>query len=330
MNLDCPQTMRTEHPDRGILTIAFGSENYIQMALALGRSLRHSSPGLLTSVVTDRPESTFSGIFDYIIPIKKEYGADVIQKLFIDQYSPFHKTLFIDCDSLVFGGLESVFDGMSGGSTIIPDTVYTHCRKHPKPGLNFDVVAAKTGMSELPGFNGGVYYIERGTNSEQIFLQGREILKDYASYGIGKFRSGPNDENVLSVSMALTGFSQRQMPMQVMRETFGLDRPVEIDVLRGRAQLSCYGILWNPVVVHFCSGWHDCGEYRREMRVLALLHSKNRAIRWSAPIYSTWLQVCLQTRAFGKKFWNSVPRPIRLLFHAVHTRVRRLRLAVSL
>jgi hypothetical protein len=38
---------------RGFMTIAFGKERYIDMALSLGRSLKLNSPNIKRAVVTD-------------------------------------------------------------------------------------------------------------------------------------------------------------------------------------------------------------------------------------------------------------------------------------
>ena len=318
--------LQTHNPfSRGILTIGFGNEKYILMAKALGRSLRRSCPGMATAIVTDRTDSTFAGLFDHVIPIQPHRGPDVAQKLFLDLYSPFQSTLFVDCDSLVFRSLDFVFRELAGGPTIIPDPLYFHSREKPKPGIDFDRLEKKTALKEVPGFNGGIYYIEKDTPSQQIFIRAREILGNHEDYGIGTFRSSANDENILALSMALSGFSQETLSSLVMRETFGLDGPLDIDVLRGKASLTCYGITWTPAVVHFCSGWHDCGAYQREMRILSMLASENRGVRWFAPVYSTWLHVCLRIRALRKSVWNSVPRPIRLRYHAILTRVRRIK-----
>ncbi|WP_309398152.1 hypothetical protein [Cerasicoccus maritimus] len=313
---------------RGVITLAFGKEEYIRMGVALGSGLQKFCPELPRAVVTDQPNGPLAELFDIVIPLNPEYGKDVIQKLYLDQYTPFESTLFIDCDCLIFGNLDYVFEGMAGGENIIPDELYFHNLENPKKGIDFALLEEKTGLKELPGFNGGVYYIEKDTLSERTFICARDILQIYPEYGIGKFRSGPNDEIVLSIAMTLVGYTQRKLPKQVMRETFGLDGKMQLDSITGNARLTCYGITYTPSIVHFCSGWRDQKAYEHEMGKLAILRSTAPGALARAHLYEYTLP---PLRAFlrklnqiGKSMWSLVPRPVRLSYYAITARLRRV------
>lgn len=302
---------------KGFLTFAYGRDDYIDLALALGRSLRRFDPEIHRAIVTDRLDGTFDSIFQHVIPMDPNRGEDVVQKLYLDLYTPFRATLFIDCDSLVFHSLAFVFDRLSGGPTIIPDALYFHDRDHPKHGVDFDILQKRAGIRSLPGFNGGAYYVETGTRSSRIFARAREILPEFRDYGIDRFRSGPNDESLLGMAMAEIGHQTVAMPRQVMRETFGLEGEPSLDILRGKAALRCYDINFEPCLVHFCTGWQDLASYRNERRKLELLDSPVPLLAWG---YDCWLRL----RSVIRTAWEFIPRPLRLLFHAFRTRLKRI------
>lgn len=295
------------------------------MGVALGRSLQRFCPDLPRAVVTDQVDGELHQLFDHVIPLEPDRGKDVVQKLYLDRYTPFQATLFIDCDCLAFGPLDYVFEGLRGGKTIIPDKLYFHHVGHPKQGIDFVILEQKTGLSKLPGFNGGVYYIEKGTASERIFERARDILPNYSDYGIGKFRSGPNDEIVLSIAMALEGHESTPLPKHVMRETYGLSGSIDLDSINGRARLRCYDTDYEPSIVHFCSGWRDQLAYTQEMKKLKALQSglplSVMRARWIDFAYPRWVAFKQSLQSLSKRLWSCVPKPCRLTYHAIANRL---------
>ncbi len=304
----------------GVLTIATGSTEYKEMAKTLSRSLRRFSPGLKLAAVTDDAE-TLSGHFDYLVPVDWSRGVGVLQKLSIDLYSPFRCTLFIDCDCIVFRDVRYAFEVFSGGHSIMTTDVYELSRRKPRE-IDFTLMEQRTGQSWLYGFNGGAYYVERGTLSEKIFQQGRKIAKDFKEYGIPEFRIGePNDEYVLAAAMAELRAPVVPCWHQLLQIPVGLESRFRIDVVSGTADFEIYGRNCRPAIVHFCGYFRNWPQYHRECVKLRAFEASNAA-RLSARA----AELCFYLKHLGNAIYPLVPRPIRLAVHAISNRfLRRLR-----
>ncbi|MFO1000097.1 MAG: hypothetical protein U0936_07160 [Planctomycetaceae bacterium] len=306
--------------EAGILTIANGSVPYYEMAKSLAISIRRFSPGIPIAVVTDNPDALKSH-FDLVIPSDPTRGKSVNQKLYIDLYSPFKKTLFIDSDCIVFTDLHYVFDAFEGGNCVISNDVYDLSHRNPRE-LDFSRLEKKTGLNELHGFNGGVYYVEAGTLSETAFRQARSILSDFVGYGIPDFRDGePNDEYVLAIALSVCKVPLAEVSRQVMQIPLGLDGELRLDVISGTVAFSVWGRPVNPAIVHFCGYFRDWPIYSREclkLRVLGKGHWYSVSLAWLAGHYH---DVRIKFRRRSKQVWGLMPRRIRLLSHAVRTRI---------
>lgn len=83
----------------GIITIAMGHQRYERQAEILSLSLKHNMPGLPIAVVSDNPR--LASIAELVIPPLQGVAVGVVQKLYLDHYTPFEETLFIDSDCIV-------------------------------------------------------------------------------------------------------------------------------------------------------------------------------------------------------------------------------------
>ena len=95
---------------KGILTIAIG-KRYCRMSCNLVRSIWQFNPNKMIAIVTDEPKefSALKGPITFV-PFNSSYGEGVRQKLYLDYYTPFEKTLFIDSDCLIYGSLVSIWN----------------------------------------------------------------------------------------------------------------------------------------------------------------------------------------------------------------------------
>lgn len=297
--------------ETGVLTIATGAAEYKEMARALARSLRRFSPRVKLAVVTDDPESLGSH-FDIIVPVDWSRGRGMLQKMYIDLYTPFQRTLFIDCDCLVFRDISYVFHIFAGGRSIISTDVFEISARSPRE-IDFTLMQQRTGQTWLYGFNGGAYYVERGTLSEQVFQQGRRIAANFREYGIPEFRDGePNDEYLLAAAMA-----ELQAPLvpcwqQLLQIPLGLESKFRIDVISGTADFEIYGRNCRPAIVHFCGYFREWPEYRREcIKLSALERSGGSTLRGRIA------ELGHHARRAARTVYPFIPRPIRLTLHAV-------------
>jgi len=98
---------------KGVLTLAFGSKKFADMAVGLALSIRRNSPGQSLAIVTDNATDDRLAIFDYRIPLPEDLPRDLTAKLFLDSLTPFTETLFIDADCLVFKDLSYIWNKLS-------------------------------------------------------------------------------------------------------------------------------------------------------------------------------------------------------------------------
>jgi len=255
--------------DQGIITLAYGMPKYTDMALALGRSLGCHAPGIPRAIVTDRvDDARLRGLFDPVIPLRKEYGSNVRQKLYVDHYSPFRATAFIDCDSLVVRDLQFIFDALKGTGFTVPGEHYL-AEGQTDPFVDVDGALRHFRIPRLPKFNGGLYYFERGDASRQLFDTAREILANWRSLPLHDFRGdGPNDEPILAIAMTLHGQSMHDDGGHMMRTPFGIAGPLDIDVLAGICAFRKEHSRVIPAIVHFAGAWCEHPFYHREVRQL--------------------------------------------------------------
>jgi hypothetical protein len=312
--------------ERGILTIAFGQPFYTELAKSLARSIDRFSPGIPKAVVTDNRESDLLEYYDHVIPVDPERGRDVKQKFFIDLYTPFRKTLFIDSDCLVFGSLDFAFNEFAGGTSIIPDRTFEISFGFHH-GTDFPKLFSKTGFRSIPGFNGGVYYVEKNTVSAEIFRRARVIVEDFPSYGLREFRAGggcPNDELVFGLALAERNSPTVKLSRMLMEAPFGLEGKLHLDVIHGEVDFVRYGERVSPVIVHFCGSFRDLSVYERERGKLAILSRQSSLAPFSASLFGAGFEIRRGISSILSATWRILPNPVRLLAHGVRSRIRRL------
>ena len=243
----------TQPQSRGILTIAFGRPKYIEMAKSLARSLMWHTPSVPRAVVTDSSDPELHDLFTYRIDYRPEYGTNVRQKMYIDRYSPFEKTLFVDSDSLATRGLNSFWSafqsvpfGVCGARLLRAGEVDEH--------LDVDFVMERFGLAGLPKFNGGTYYFNRSREATALFTTARDLLNRSADLKFGDFRGdGPNDESLYSVAMAIHGLTGTDMGDGGMRTLINSTSPLIVDIPRGICTFVKRGRVLTPDIIHFAN-----------------------------------------------------------------------------
>src|SRR5581483_832261 len=80
----------------GFLSIAIGARGYIRQAEILSLSLRRNMPGIPLAILPD--DHRLARYADILVPVDHPMPITAAQKILLDRYSPFERTLFIDCD----------------------------------------------------------------------------------------------------------------------------------------------------------------------------------------------------------------------------------------
>ncbi|WP_374951533.1 hypothetical protein [Mucilaginibacter sp.] len=266
---------------RTVLTLATGKRLYVDLAVNLIRSfwLWHSENGIRFRLVTDLAEFVPEEIrerIDLVVIDKEELGKGFSPKLQLDKLITEGQTLFIDSDCLIYRNLDFVFEQFRGHGVSVIGRVISEGEWFG----NIRQICAYFGISKLPKFNGGVYYVEKGPESDRVYEAARRIEKIYDQAGFVRLRNRPNDEVILAVSMELNGQQAIADDGSVMAEFVNFRSGISSDLFRGKAELyNTPGhidyvkewplLLAKPAIVHFLGHHNQLMPYIREAAQLA-------------------------------------------------------------
>jgi hypothetical protein len=254
--------MEITHPSRrGIITIAQGKKRYIDMAVNLAISLKRVCPDIPLGVITDSTDENLKKHFDYILPVNKEYGIGLVQKLHIYEYSCFDETLFIDADCLAVRSIEFLFESFKEHEI----SCIGHRRTVGKLfGLEASDIMNRLNIPYVIGHNGGVYYFKKGTKAKDIFDKAISMLPDYDKIGIERLRGSINEEPLLAFAMSMAGIFPVDDRGEGMRTPVGQKGVFKMDILRGYCEFYKHGEKVTPAIMHFGGGYPEAFHYRRE------------------------------------------------------------------
>ncbi|MGA8729175.1 MAG: hypothetical protein WB608_10535 [Terracidiphilus sp.] len=256
--------MEAASQTRGVLTLAYGHRRFVEQAKFLGMSLQLHAPHVPRTLVTDFDDPKLRSIFTQVIPHRPEFGSGVRQKLYLDQYSPYDETLFIDSDCLALGNLDAFWTAFAGQYFGVPGFRYLH-KGSVDSFIDVDFLLDHLGLSSLPKFNGGTYYFTRSAEASAFFDTARKIMDNWRELRLAPFRrNGPNDESVYSVAMAMHNVSLTYMGCGGMWTPCGYSGKLSLDGIHGTCSFEKEGEIRTPEVIHFPGEYIYCFPYVRE------------------------------------------------------------------
>jgi hypothetical protein len=306
---------------RGILTIAFGKQHYIDMAINLGRSLKLNAPNIECAIVTDSQSIELKKLYDIIIPLKPNFGKNVEQKLHIDKYTPFEETLFIDSDCLVFRNLEFAFDLFKGSKAIAIGTEFFF-PNDTCAFANVKEVTQNLGIEKIPRFNGGVYYVSKSSIQQKILVKARSFISNYKTLGFYSFREqGPADELLIAAAIELLGHGNISDSGLLMRTPIGIIGNLGVDVFKGYSKFNKSGHNVEPAIVHFAGSFMNLPEYQREIRKLDIYFKSVFLKEIKVILYHKYFNLYQTVRIKRQYLWSKTPRLLRLVYHGLKSRI---------
>jgi hypothetical protein len=309
--------LNSDSRQRGVMTLAYGPQRFVEQARSLAHSLQLHAPHLPRTLVTDSNDPTILRLFTEVIGYRPEYGSGVRQKIFLDQYSPYDETLFIDSDCLVLGNLESFWTAFAGQSFGVPGFRYLE-KGSADPYLDVDHVLETFGVTRLPKFNGGTYYFVRSSQATDFFDTARNLLDNWCSLRLREFRrNGPNDEAIYSIAMAVHHIAPTAMVPGGMWTPVGYKGPLLLDALTGNCSFEKEGMMLAPEVIHFP------GEY-----AFSLAYARERA-RLQAKIEGKRMPLSTQAASLIKSVLWQTSRRFSALSKFARVSVRSYRRATS-
>ncbi len=263
--------------NKTIVTIATGKQLYTKLAVNLARSFFwwHVDSDIRFKLITDQPNCLPVDLKDKVklhIIQPGEFGKGFSSKLYLDRFAEDGQTIFIDSDCLIFGKLELLFERFKNHDVSVIGS-------YIKEGEWFgDVknVCLKFNVPHLPKFNGGTYYLEKGTKAASIYQTARELEKKYDEIGFIRLRNQPNDEVLMALAMQLHGQTPIIDDSTIMSDLQACPGGYKIDAVNG------YRCLINPplpnplhqnwypfhkispLIVHFLGYYTQHYPYKRE------------------------------------------------------------------
>jgi hypothetical protein len=316
--------MKAAPGSRGVLTLAYGHKRFVEQAKSLGLSLELHAPQLPRAIVTDSADPELRTIFTEVIPYCPGWGSGVRQKIYLDRYSPYEETLFVDSDCLALGNLDAFWTAFAGQYFGVPG--YRYLRKGSvDPYIDVDRVLEHFRLSALPKFNGGTYYFTRSAEATAFFDTARGILDNWRELGLSAFRrNGPGDEAVYSIAMAIHELHPTYMGAGGMWTPCGYKGPLHLDALRGNSWFEKEGEIRTPEIIHFPGEYCYAFPYARERAKLRghLRREKISRARLAGAFGMAFLWQCSRrSEALSKLARNSV-RAWRNVARAVTARSR--------
>lgn len=287
------------------------------MAANLARSffLWHKGSDIIFRLVTDNKALLPADVLQQaeIITIKSgEFGEGFSTKLQIDKFALPGQTLFVDSDCLVYRNLEFAFERFKGHAvSVIGSYIST--------GEWFGDITAicrQFEVKQLPKFNGGIYYLEKGEIADRVYETARQFEKKYDEIGFVRLRNRPNDEVVMALAMELN--HQQPIPDDgsILAEFVSFQSGIKSDLINGVAELyndpnhPNYQENWRlesarPAIVHFLGHHNQVMPYIQEAKVLQYLFSN----KWPRGIAKTLASVQVGMPFLAKTFFKKIFRP---------------------
>jgi len=283
---------------RGIITIALGADYYIRMAKDLALSARKHCPSEPRAVVTDSRDPELRRLFDQTIPVDRSLGDPLFQKLWLEKYTPFDETLFIDSDSLLVGDLDVVWRACDGRECGFVGEEQTDGSWY---GADIAEVCRACGLPWLATLNSGMVFFRTGETASRVFAYARNAMAGYEALGFQPFRQTRTDEVGFALAFSKFGVHPLDDGGRTMRTPIGIEGPMEIDVLRGYCRFVKRGLPVSPTIVHFAT-WQFHPIYYRERAKLRLYFGSplTRPLARLGGTYIYWRELALNARRKSK------------------------------
>ena len=308
--------------NRAVITLAVGKPLYHEMAFNLGRSFLwwHRGSDIRFFLATDRSQPMPPDLTAVqVIHLQKgEYGEGFSPKLHLDALAPAARTLFIDADCLCVGNLDTVFERFVGKAVGVVGGAISQGEWFGE----VEPLCRRLGVKSLPKFNGGIYYLERGEVSRQVYAQARELEKEYDALGLQRLRGRPNDELLMAMAMAAHGLTAIPDDGTILSDPQACPGPLSLDVIHGGSRLTNPPAphplhrAWypfrevSPVVVHFLGDSHQTYPYRSAAFRLRFAFAQPM-VRWLAAGYAALL---IRLPGFC---WAQIKRRLRGVYRAL-------------
>lgn len=276
---------------RGFLSLVDGTkryrrgDHYERMAKGLINSIKQYDGDFPCAVITDSSDSELLQMADKVIQPLQEYSGDELQgtihKLFLDKYTPFQETIFIEADCLLYCSPQKLWNlFMQAKQDFVIQEQGGH--KFSKGGTNFsindlDSYLDKCGIESFPHTIGGLIYFKQGDTSNKIFAKVRDLYDRREELGLKQLSKqiAVADETLFATAMTQHKLELMDSSEVLLQEEFRLMRSYsKLDVLDKDAALIRKASAPQILIVHYSATDKFSLTYLLELNKLKL-HKKH-------------------------------------------------------
>lgn len=147
--------------DRGYLTLAAGRPRFLEMAVDMALSLREHT-ALPVALAADEglesiARSRYPSVFDEVTRIPDRFLGGRTLKYGTAEASPFGRTIFVDADCIVLGGLDHLWAGLDGADMAMLGELLTMDDDENHHGFSTRRLMKRFGLDRYLKTNSGIF-----------------------------------------------------------------------------------------------------------------------------------------------------------------------------
>ena len=296
--------------DYSVITFATNKISYLKFALNCARSVLQYNE-IKFYIVSDLKINVPSALKKNVLTIAalpEHLNQGIGIKLYIDKYLQTTHTLFIDADCLCYSSLKPLFNLFSNKNvSVVGNIVNAEDWVGETQARN---IYTTFGITKLPRFNGGVYYVSKSEQAVKVFNKARKIALDYDQLSFQRIhQKWINEEILIAIAMMLNN----ELPVPdngfLMTDLYTDQHTSNLNVLTSFRQIKNPSIgcklhrSWyptgtlNPVIIHFGSSNLYRYPYLSQ-HILLKLKSKKMSIRLVSVLTAIFIHI-----PFKIKYW---------------------------
>lgn len=194
----------------GYITVAFDLPKYVDMAVRFAQSARYFDPERRICLVHNEKVSLpgrYEGLFDDVILLPTVAGyVGCMNKIRLNAVTPYERTMYVDADCLlVKNDIGRYWQRLAGTPFTMTGTKRSAGRWN---NLDFAGTCAFFGIPYVVQMNSGVFYFEKGRDSDRFFETLHALYRDHRDSlsNIHQGRAGQYaDEPLFGTAMGMFG-----------------------------------------------------------------------------------------------------------------------------
>jgi hypothetical protein len=238
--------------NEGYVLVATGTQKYFDLAARAAKSIRFFDRERGICLACD-DESRISSesrlLFERVVRLGKvDLRKGTEHHLYLNQVSPFERTLYVDADCLLSNGrIHAIWEKFKSYHVTFPG------RKLTEGTWRVDIaqIRERLAVDYVVQLNGGVFYFDRSSQSEEFFRVAQGLFETRSADITVKHNSGGGlaNEPIWGVTMALTGaaifpLSEHLNVSTLRTEKWAIESEPCIRLWKDNA-------VWLPVFCHF-------------------------------------------------------------------------------